>query len=188
MSRNIRIGIIGIMLTLNLLPAAANPYYVGFSLGWSSADEDCDYNYNCDGNDTSFKFYGGSKFHENFAVEVSYQDLGLLTNKGSTITSTAESSGINVSLLGIIPVMEVLDLYGKMGWMVWDTDYARFGAINDTLADDGTDFTFGAGLSWRLEDKYQLRMEFERLNKLGNEYTTGGANISVWSFGGAIHF
>ena len=52
------------------------PFYGGFALGFSGSDEDCDYyGYNCDGDDTSFKFYGGKRFHENLAFEISYQDL-----------------------------------------------------------------------------------------------------------------
>ena len=33
------------------------PFYGGFALGFSGSDEDCDFHgYDCDGNDTSFKF------------------------------------------------------------------------------------------------------------------------------------
>jgi len=39
------------------------PFYGGFSLGFSGSDEDCDYyGYNCDGDDTGFKLYGGKRF------------------------------------------------------------------------------------------------------------------------------
>jgi hypothetical protein len=143
-------SIIASLLLLSVTPAQANhehdgyPFYGGFAIGISGADEDCDYHgYDCDGNDTSFKFYGGKRFHENIAIEVSYQDLGKLDDDQGAVTTTAESSGVNLSLLGIIPVSELGYFYGKAGVMAWETDYTRIGTTTTTTDDDGTDFTFG---------------------------------------------
>ncbi len=94
------------------------PFYGGFALGFSGSDEDCDYHgYDCDGNDTSFKFFGGKRFHENLAVEISFQDLGKLSDERAMLTTTAETTGINLSLHGIIPVSSIGYVYGKVGMM-----------------------------------------------------------------------
>ena len=165
------------------------PFYGGFALGFSGSDEDCDYyGYNCDGDDTAFKFYGGKRFHENLAFEVSYQDLGKLDNKQGLVTTTAESSGLNFSLHGIIPVGETGYFYGKAGFMAWETDYTRVGITTTTSDDDGTDFTFGAGYAFAFAEKYEFRVEFERLNELDDNFTPGGSYITVFSFGGTINF
>jgi OOP family OmpA-OmpF porin len=165
------------------------PFYGGFALGFSSADEDCDYyGYNCDGDDTSFKFYGGKRFHENLAFEVSFQDLGKLDNERGAVTTTAESSGLNFSLHGIIPISEIGYFYGKAGFMAWETDYTRVDAVTTTSDDDGTDFTFGAGFAFAFDQKYEFRLEFERLNELDNNFTPGGSYITVFSLGGTINF
>jgi OOP family OmpA-OmpF porin len=165
------------------------PFYGGFALGFSGSDEDCDYyGYNCDGDDTSFKFYGGKRFHENLAFEVSFQDLGKLTDDQGLVTTTAESSGLNFSLHGIIPVSELGYFYGKAGFMAWETDYTRVGTSTTRTSDDGTDFTFGAGFAFAFAEKYEFRVEFERLNELDDNFTPGGSYITVISFGGTINF
>ncbi len=165
------------------------PFYGGFALGFSGSDEDCDYyGYNCDGDDTAFKFYGGKRFHENLAFEISYQDLGKLDDEQGPVTTTAESSGLNFSLHGIIPISEFWYFYGKAGFMAWETDYTRVGTSTTRTDDDGTDFTFGAGVSFTFNEKYEFRAEFERLNELDDNFTPGGAYITVFSFGGTINF
>jgi OOP family OmpA-OmpF porin len=165
------------------------PVYGGFALGFSASDEDCDYHgYDCDGNDTSFKFYGGKRFHENLAFEISYQELGKLTDKGLSVTTTAETSGINLSLHGIIPVEHLGYFYGKMGMMAWDTDYVRIDTSTTRSNDSGTDFTFGAGFAFTFAEQYEFRIEFERLNELDDNFTPGGSYITVFSFGGTINF
>ena len=165
------------------------PFYGGFALGFAGSDEDCDYHgYDCDGDDTSFKFYGGKRFHENLAFEISYQDLGKLDDEQGPVTTTAESSGLNLSLHGIIPVSDFWYFYGKAGFMAWETDYTRVGTSTTRTDDDGTDFTFGAGFAFIFNEKYEFRGEFERLNELDDNFTPGGAYITVFSLGGTIHF
>ncbi len=165
-------------------------YYFGFALGIPSSDEDCDYyGYNCDGSDTSFKIYGGKRFHENIAIEVSFQDLGKLRDEKGPLTTTAESEGINLSIVGIIPTGNVGYLYGKAGYMLHETDYNRIqGGISETSDDDGTDFTYGIGYAFTFGGKYDFRIEYERLNDLNDDFVAGGSSITAISFGGTIYF
>jgi OOP family OmpA-OmpF porin len=166
------------------------PIYGGFALGFVAAsDTNCDYyGYNCDGTDLSFKIYAGKQFHNNLAVELGYYDLGKLKNKGSLVTTTAESQGFNLSLLGMIPVQNVGFFYGKAGAMVWEADYTRIGTNITTSSGSGTDFTYGAGFAYRIGNNYDFRIEYERLNELGNDYVGGGSTISVFNFAGTIYF
>lgn len=164
------------------------PFYFGFALGFAGADQECDYHgYDCDGNDETFKFYGGKRLHENIAVEISYQDLGSLRDRNINSTNVAESEGFNFSLHGIIPVEGVGYFYGKAGYMLWDTEYTRIDSRSVTSDDDGTDFTYGIGFAFVFGQKYDFRVEYERLNELGDEFVPGGDHITVFSFGGTIY-
>ncbi len=167
-----------------------NPLYFGFAVGFPGSDEECDYyGYDCDGSDTSFKFYGGKRFHENIGFEISFQDLGKLRDEEGPLTTTAESEGLNFSILGIIPVSEVGFFYGKAGYMLWDTDYTRIeGNLVERSNDDGTDFTYGIGFAFEFSEIYDFRIEFERLNDLGDEFVPGGSSITAISLGGSIYF
>jgi hypothetical protein len=96
------------MLLSSTSPSAEDspgyPLHAGFALGFASAGSDCDYyGHNCDGTDTTFKIYAGKRVHENLGLEIAYHDLGKLRDQGFTSSTTAESQGVNLSLLGIIP-------------------------------------------------------------------------------------
>ena len=173
--------------TVHAGDSAYSPY-VGFAFGIPGADEECDYHgYDCDGSDTSFKIYGGKRFHENLAFEISYQDLGKIRDREPGLTTTAESEGINFSLHGIIPVADVGYFYGKAGYMLWDTKYTRIDTRVVSSNDDGGDFTYGIGFAFLFGQTYDFRIEWERLNELGNEFVPGGDNITSISFGGTIY-
>jgi len=187
------------LLLLSSVPVQADqhetyPYYFGFGLGFSAADQDCDYYYydndsNCDGDDTSFKFYAGKRLYENLAFEVTYLDLGKLDNERGLATTTAESTGFNFSLLGIIPFDDFGYLYGKAGYMAWKTDYETTDSSGRTSSDDdGTDFTYGLGFAFTFQNKYELRLEFERLNELDDNFDSGGAYITNFTIAGGINF
>ena len=183
------------LVALQAMPARAAgedgyPFFGGFAIGLAGADEECDYyGYDCDGEDFSFKFFAGKRLHENLALEISFQDLGKLDNEEGAVDITAESSGINLSLVAIIPTGNAGYLFGKIGAIAWQADYRRFESGSSTSSeDDGTDFTYGAGFAWQFDEKYELRFEFERLHELGDEFTLGGAYASNFTIGGVIQF
>lgn len=195
MPTKIYIRLVGSMLLLLAIPVLAEehepyPFYIGSTLGFSQADQDCDYyNNDCDGEDISFSFYAGKRFHENLAFEIAYLDLGKLDNKRGIGTTTAETTGFNFSLLGIIPVVNSGYFYGKAGLMAWKTDYKRVDDTTTTTSDDdGTDFTFGIGYAFAIKDRYEFRIEFERLNELDDNFNSGGSYITNLSLGGNIRF
>ena len=165
------------------------PLYAGFALGFASAGSSCYYySYDCDSTDTTFKFYAGKRLHENFGVEIAYHDLGKLRTYNFFSSTTAESDGINLSLLGIIPVSNQGYFYGKAGYMWWDADYTRSGNSTETSDEEGSDFTYGAGFAFTFSPDYDFRIEYERLNELGEDFTGGGAAVTVLYFAGSINF
>ena len=167
---------------------AEYPFHAGFALGFASADSDCDYyGYNCDGTDTTFKIYAGKRVHENVGFELAFHDLGKIRNQSRNGSSTAESRGLNFSLLGIIPVSPTGYLYGKAGYMRWNADYTLTGTNSGSSDEDGSDFTYGAGFAFTFSEDYDFRIEYERLNDLGDDFVAGGAPIEVLYFAGSIN-
>jgi hypothetical protein len=183
-----------LLLALPVLAAEheSYPFYIGSTFGFSQADQDCEYySSNCDGEDISFSLYVGKRFYENLAFEIAYLDLGKLDNDQGLFTTTGETTGFNFSLLGIIPSANFGYLYGKVGLMAWETDYTR--ANHTTRAttssdDSGTDFTFGIGYAFVFQNKYEFRVELERLNELDDNFNSGGSYINNFSLGGNIRF
>jgi OOP family OmpA-OmpF porin len=181
------------MLLSSTSPSAEDspgyPLHAGFALGFASAGSDCDYyGHNCDGTDTTFKIYAGKRVHENLGLEIAYHDLGKLRDQGFTSSTTAESQGVNLSLLGIIPTSNLGYFYGKAGYMWWDADYTTSGSISGSSDESGSDFTYGAGFAFTFSPDYDFRIELERLNELGEDFTGGGAAVTVLYIAGSINF
>ena len=163
-------------------------YYGGFALAFASADADCDYyGYNCDGTDMGFRINGGKRFHPNLAAEIAWYDLGSLKNRGIGETRVAETQGVQFALLGIIPTNGAGFFYGKAGILAWQADYTRITDVTTTSSEDGTDFTYGAGYAFEFNENYDFRIEFERLNELGDDFDPGGSAITTLNISGTIY-
>lgn len=181
-------------LLISSLPASAEhepdrPLYFGFAIGFPASNQDCDYyGYNCDGTDTGFKVYGGKQLHENFAVEIAFHDLGRLRNEQGGFETIAQSEGLNLSLVGLIPFNEFGFFYGKAGYMLADTRYSRIeGGVTTQTDDESGDFSFGAGVAFRFGQHYDIRAEFESLNDLSGDFAPGGDTITSFSIGGTVY-
>lgn len=95
--------------------------------------------------DTSYNIYGGSYFNNNFGVELGYTDFGKV-NRGGGQT---EAEGINLSLVGRLPMSNSFNLLGKVG-----TTYGRTrvsaspasGLATGTESDWG--MSYGIGAEW----------------------------------------
>jgi len=77
--------------------------------------------------------------------------------------------------------------YGKAGYMWWDAEYSSSNSTK-TSDESGGDFTYGAGFAFTFSPDYDFRIEFERLNELGDDFTHGGAEVVVLYFAGNVNF
>ena len=193
MTARVATALAGFFMLLSIAPiwaedSASYPLYAGFGLGFASAGSDCDYyGYDCDGTDTTFKIYAGKRVHENLGLEIAYHDLGKLRDKNFSSSTTAESDGINLSLLGIIPTSELGYFYGKVGYMWWDADYTYSGNNTITTSESGNDLTYGAGFAFTFSPDYDFRIEIERLNEFGDDFKGGGSAVTVLYITGTIN-
>lgn len=147
--------------------ASAEGGYLGLSVGQTDVDlsgfDDGD----------SIAISGGYKFNKNFAIEAAYVDLGESEDDIDPVW-TLEADGFNFSAVGIIPVNEKIDIFGKVGIFMWDVslDEAGYGEL---ASDDGTDLSFGIGASANLTEQFGLVFEYQRFDLDDDDVT----NISI---------
>ena len=147
------------LLGLLIAGTASAEGYFGVGAGKAEADVD-----GIDlGDDTGIKVFGGSKINPNFGFEISYIDFGetTLTGNGSV---TLEASGFDFALMGILPAGQSVELFGKVGILMWDADatYVSVPGIGSgTVSDDGTDINFGVGINFNMSDKFTFRGSYE---------------------------
>ncbi len=160
-------------------------FYLGATAGNVSVDSDLDLK-----SAFGLKFGGGYKFSDNFAIELSYVDLGEhdLTSAGidsleqefdlglpgievSLDAASVDISGIDVSLVGIIPINDQFEIFGRVGNFSWDTDINVSVTVtdgfttergSDTQSVDDNDLSFGAGVAYYVTEKFALTAEFHR--------------------------
>lgn len=130
--------------------------YVGAAIGQTNVDTS--------GFDDpiSFSISGGYRIHNNFAVEASYINLGESDNDLAPVW-TLEADGFNLSVVGIAPISEQWELYGKLGMFLWDftLEEENFGTL---AADDGSDISFGVGASFKMSDALSIAAEYQRFD------------------------
>lgn len=138
----------------------------GQGLGVSSID-DRDRN-------TGYKVFGGYQLNRNFAVEAGFFDLGTFgytatTVPGGTLGGDIRVKGLNLDLVGMLPLTDKLSALGRVGVTSSRTtgNFSATGAAgmpyaNGNPSQRGTNYKVGAGLSYAFTDSLSMRLEGER--------------------------
>ena len=164
----------------------------GFDLQSSSLDD----------SDTGFGASLGYQVNENFAAELSYVDLGDVSYEASneqanpaneSVTLDTSAAGPVFSLLGILPVGERWDLYGRAGLALMDSEgeaTATAGDVTDRISDstNRSNMVLGAGVQYDVSDRFGLRLEWDRYFDVGSEEIVGESDIDLFSLGLRYNF
>ena len=194
---------IGTLMTLSAAPAAAQEggyYYGGLSLGKSQAKIDEERitarllasgltttGMSKDERDTAFKLFGGYQFNRNFAVEAGYFNLGKFgftstTTPAGTLNGQIKLQGLNLDLVGTLPLTENLSAIGRVGAQRASArdSFSGTGAVTVLNANphkSEVNYKFGAGLQYAFSPSLLMRAEAERYrinDAVGNH---GGVNL-----------
>lgn len=153
-----------------------------------------------DEKDTSFGLVAGYRFNSYFGLEVGYVDLGaaeysaegVVNIGGPTLGFEAdasfESSGPTASVVGMLPVSDSFDLYGKAGIFFSDTEIKiSIEGEGDTISASSQDTLVGVGAAWRIGQAWSLNFEFTRFLDVGDEEETGEGDIDQLALGFTIN-
>ena len=165
---------------------------VGFDLQSSSLDD----------SDTGFGATLGYQVNENFAAELSYVDLGDVSYQASneqanpaneSVTLDTSAAGPVFSLLGILPVGERWDLYGRAGLALMDSEgeaSATAGDVTDRISDstNRSNMVLGAGVQYDVSDRFGIQLEWDRYFDVGSEEIVGESDIDLFALGLRYNF
>lgn len=124
--------------------------------------------------DTGYKVFGGYQFHRNFAVEAGFFDLGSFgytatTVPAGTLTGDVRIKGLNLDLVGILPVTDRLSVLGRVGVVSARSSghFSSTGAVTMPFANPdprerSTGAKLGVGMQYDFSDRLALRAEAER--------------------------
>jgi len=181
------VGLIAAAVAFGLSTASfaqAQGVYVGGSIGQAQAANWCDTEpgitiASCDDKDTGWKVFLGYRFHRNFAAEASYMNGGEYTATvnffGTPASVKTDATAFGLAALGIFPVSEQLELFGKLGFVNGESDAdVIIGGSRFTVGDSGTELTFGLGAVYNVAPRFGIRAEWENIDD---------ADISMLSVG-----
>jgi OOP family OmpA-OmpF porin len=170
------------------------------SCGDLGLDPGC--NFDVDDTDTGLRIFGGFRFNPNGALEVGYVDLGKakINNVSGTVGGTPVSgsgefkaTGVDVSLLGLLPFGQGFGAMARIGFMGWDakasataSSFGTSASVSDSAT--GTDLTYGLGLTFDFSNTVGGRLEWQRFKNVGDQNTTGQTDIDLLSFSALFKF
>jgi OOP family OmpA-OmpF porin len=163
-------------------------FYVGAGVGSTTIDDDGFDDIDFDDSDTGFKLFGGYTFNRNFAIEVSYFDLGeasgsLFDPFFGDIEFDVGVSGLNAQAVGLLPLTETFSLFGKIGFASYDIDaeVTVAGVGDGEGSESESDMTYGVGGAISFAERFEVRVEYEAIN-------VDGGDANMISVGGLIRF
>jgi len=125
-----------------------------------------------DESDTAYKLFGGYQFNRHFALEGGYFNLGKFgfastTVPAGTLTGRIKLHGVNLDVVGTLPLTERLSLIGRVGGQyakARDT-FAGSGAVNvlnPNPSESAFNYKAGIGLQYEVNRSFLVRAEAER--------------------------
>ncbi len=147
-----------------------------------------------DERDTAYRLFGGYQFNRHLGLEAGWFDLGRFGFTANTappgqLTGDLRVRGLNLDLVGTLPITERFSLLGRIGVTHAQTrgSFGASGAVRNPYGATSTSerevgFKFGAGVAWELSPSWQLRAEAERYrinDTVGNKGHVDVATLSV---------
>lgn len=111
--------------------------------------------------DTSYNVQAGSYFNNNFGLEVGYTDFGHIDRAGGR----TKANGVNMSVIGKMPLSESFNLLGKVG-----TTYGRTrvsSAPGSGVAagnENGFGLSYGVGAEYVITPQWSAALQYDSHN------------------------
>lgn len=149
-----------------------------------------------DRRDTGYKVFLGLPIHPNWAVEAGYFDLGRFgftanTTPAGSLTSSARIKGLNLDLVGTLPIAERWSLLGRVGAAYAQTQDSFNGSGAVTVIDPSprkreTNYKYGFGTQYAFTPALSMRLEAERYRV--NDAVGSRGNVDLISLGLVYRF
>ena len=132
-------------------PLAQETGYVGVSVGSATVEADIEID-ELDASDTGYKIFGGYRFMENFGLEAAWVDLGKQEDESLGANLSTEIRGFNVDGVGVVPVSERFEVFGKAGLYFAETTIFTDGGLSpQTSEETKAALSLGVGLAFKLK-------------------------------------
>lgn len=157
-----------------------NTWYAGGKLGWSQFHDTGWYNssLNNDGPTHESQLgagaFGGYQVNPYVGFEMGYDWLGRMPYKGDTQNGAFKAQGVQLTAKLGYPVTDDLDIYTRLGGMVWRADSSHSGPNGSgSDHDTGVSPLAAGGVEWAVTRDIATRLEYQWVNNIGDAGTVG---------------
>jgi OmpA-OmpF porin, OOP family len=145
---------------------------------------------------TGYKVFVGFPMNSNWAVETGYFDLGRFgfdatTSPAGTLTGSSRIKGLNLDIVGTLPITDSWSLLGRIGAAYAQTKGSFNGTVsgapgNTETNKRETNYKYGFGTQYAFTPALTLRLEGERYRV--NDSVGQRANVDLISLGLVYRF
>lgn len=167
---------LGVVVSLATATAIAAPYqgsnrggYVGMSIGnaeLDSADGSGSYD------DINLRAYLGYQLNQYFAIEGGFSSMPF----DDVLGDVADLTGVDITLLGKLPVTQKMSAYAKLGYWDWDVSVPYYGTYYDLFG--GSDMLYGIGFEYKFTPRLSMNIDAIRYEAEDADIDTLNASLS----------
>jgi len=161
-----------------------NTWYTGGKLGWSQYN---DTGFNGNGYDSGIGngpthksqlgagAFGGYQVNQYLGFELGYDWLGRMPYKGTVENGAFKSQGISLAAKLSYPLTDALDVYTRLGGMVYWADATAVNSAGNRISDHDTGVAPMAalGLEYAVTQNWATRLDYQWVNNIGDRGTVG---------------
>lgn len=133
--------------------------YVGLNIGKPDYKLPCTAGFNCDDPNTSYHIYTGGSMNSWLGAEVGYLYLGRSDRQGGT----TRGQGLNLSLVGTVPLAQSFKLFGKVG-ATWGRTTVSANPLSGEPTGDKNSLgpSYGVGAQYDISNSWALVLQWDR--------------------------
>ncbi|MBP2197148.1 MULTISPECIES: porin OmpA [Pantoea] len=174
-----------------------NTWYTGAKLGWSQYHDKGNYGNGYVNNDgpTHQDQLGAGAFlgyqaNPYLGFELGYDWLGRMPYKGNNINGAFKAQGVQLAAKLSYPITDDLDVYTRLGGMVWRADSTQNNnGVRISDHDTGVSPLAAVGVEYALTQNWAARLDYQWVNNIGDAGTVGARpDNSMLSVGVSYRF
>jgi hypothetical protein len=162
-----------------------------------------------DDSDFGYQLTFGYRFHRFIAAELGLVQYGKLVSSANgdldfpddgqgflpaNVELSFSVGGPLFSVLGLLPLNDKLELYGRVGYLFASSEREFSSRVNGengvtgSAKGDSQNLVYGAGVTWNINQMYSARGEYQILDGVGDKSRNGTEDLNVWSLGVIVRF